>query len=60
MTPTHPLFTPFPHEDQRAHHAAIAVAIIGYALWKVFFAGKKEGYDTKEDIDADFDKKYQF
>jgi dTDP-4-amino-4,6-dideoxygalactose transaminase len=27
MTLTHPLFTPFPHEDQRAHHAAIAVAI---------------------------------
>jgi len=26
--------------------AAIAVAIIGYALWKVFFAGKKEGFQN--------------
>ena len=26
--------------------AAIAVAIIGYALWKVFFAGRKEGFDA--------------
>jgi len=25
--------------------AAIAVAIIGYAIWKVFFARKKEGFD---------------
>ena len=29
--------------------AAIAVAIIGYALWKVFFAGKKEGFQVYTD-----------